>query len=180
MIFSGLRDLRESWGYSRSHVKILQSKLAKQQKVLEGCALVVLQKCWALQIPSEKNQRKILISGTLCAMPHQQYLSTILPRNWLKNKNKNKKTSTKGNQLQEKLCVTPQMIHWALYEDLDASQNVLLHWGLLIGKGKYFYLRQEAGVLFLETREKTYSCKRLKIISFSKAYIWQLYSKVWM
>lgn len=76
-------------------MKILQSKLAKQQKVLEGCAPVVLQKCWALQIPSEKNQRKILISGTLCAMPHQQYLSKILPRNWLKNKNKNKKPQLK-------------------------------------------------------------------------------------
>lgn len=47
-------------------------------------------------------------------MPPQQYLSAHCP-------GIDKKTSSNGNQLYEKLCVSPQMIHFALPEDLNAN-----------------------------------------------------------
>lgn len=73
------------------------------------------QKCWALQIVSE-NQRKTLISGTLCVIHHQQYLSELCP-------GIDKQSSTHGNQVFEKLCVNSQMIRLALYEDLKANKT---------------------------------------------------------
>lgn len=121
-----------------------------------------------------KSKKNTLISGTHCVMPHQQYLSARCP-------GIDKKTSTYSNQLYEKRCVSPQMIHSELHEDLNAN---LLHGSLLIAHVKYTFSLAARGSPIFEILEKRYTAVNFfkwylsaKLIIFDN-YIWKFNHKL--
>ncbi|KAK2117607.1 hypothetical protein P7K49_004493 [Saguinus oedipus] len=84
--------------------------------------MVMLQICSGLQILSEKSKESTHLWCVLCYAPSAVSFET-LPRN-------DKETSTKDDQCNEKLCVNPQTMCFALDEGLSANQKALLHWAL--------------------------------------------------